>query len=244
VNGFSIHARAQVNASSSANPVVLVHGIGVSSRYMLPTATGLRDRFSVYAPDLPGFGLSTKPKETLDVSALADALAAWMEATRIPPAALVGNSFGCQVVAQAAACHPQRARSAVLIGPTVDPVARAAARQVARWILNAPPEPLSLAPVILRDYRDAGLRRVIETFREALTGRIEEKLPQIRIPTLVMRGAEDAIVPQRWAEEATDLLPLGRLAVIAGAAHTVNYSAPRDYLDQLAEFIARPSAAG
>jgi pimeloyl-ACP methyl ester carboxylesterase len=62
--------------------VVLVHGIGVSSRYMTPIAIELAATCKVYAPDLPGFGLSAKPSRILDVPALADALAAWMRALR------------------------------------------------------------------------------------------------------------------------------------------------------------------
>jgi 2-hydroxy-6-oxonona-2,4-dienedioate hydrolase len=44
-------------------PVVLVHGYGMSSRYMAPLAEALACDFQVYAPDLPGFGRSDGPSE-------------------------------------------------------------------------------------------------------------------------------------------------------------------------------------
>ncbi|HEY2994336.1 MAG TPA: alpha/beta hydrolase [Methylomirabilota bacterium] len=243
VAGRAMHARVSTLALPPHAPVVvLVHGIGVSSRYMVPTAIRLAETCRVYVPDLPGFGLSAKPSGILDVPALADALAAWMRAVRLARAALLGNSFGCQVIAELGARHPALITRAVLQGPTMDPRARSAPRQILRWALNSPFEPAgkwtSLGSVVRQDYRDAGVRRVLATFRVALGDRIEDKLPRLQAPTLVVRGARDPIVPQRWAEEATRLLPRGRLVVVPGAAHTMCFTSP----DQLAS-IVRPFLA-
>ena len=53
-----------------------------------------------------------------------------------------------------------------------------------------------------------------------------------------MRGSNDPIVPQRWAEEATRLLPQGRLAVVPGAFHTVNFSSPLELVRVMVPFLA------
>src|SRR5436190_2195210 len=98
VGGLRMHACAATDAVDGlALPVVLVHGLVVSSRYMLPLAERLADHAHVYAPDLPGFGKSDHPERPLDIAGLADGLAAWMHVTGIPRAALIGNSMGCQV---------------------------------------------------------------------------------------------------------------------------------------------------
>lgn len=61
VNGLLMHAR--VSAEPPDAPVViLVHGVVVSSSYMMPTAELLAPNYRVYAPDLPGYGKSDKPK--------------------------------------------------------------------------------------------------------------------------------------------------------------------------------------
>lgn len=75
---------------------------------------------------------------------------------------------------------------------------------------------------MVRDYADAGMRRTIATFRAALADRIEDKLPLVKVPTLVARGERDVIVPQGWAERVAGLLPRGELVVVPGAGHTVN----------------------
>src|SRR5919109_4238865 len=92
VGELRMHARVSTSpARYHAPPVVLVHGIGITSRYWVPTSVLLAPWFRNYAPDLPGFGLSDKPRRTLAVPQLADSLAAWMRARKLRDAALVGN---------------------------------------------------------------------------------------------------------------------------------------------------------
>src|SRR5207237_1131581 len=126
--------------------------------------------------------------------------------------------------------HPAVVDRVVLQGPTMDPRARTIRHQIWRWAANTPFEPAaawtSLRAVVAQDYRDAGVRRVIATFRHAVRDRIEDKLPRLDVPALVVRGTRDPIVPQRWAEEAARLLPQGRLVVVPGGAHTMNFTSP------------------
>ena len=76
VRGLPMSFRLSADGVSAGGPpVVLVHGLGLSGRYMLPVADRLAPRYPVYLPDLPGFGDSAKPARALDVSGLADALA-------------------------------------------------------------------------------------------------------------------------------------------------------------------------
>jgi pimeloyl-ACP methyl ester carboxylesterase len=207
---------------------------------MVPTAERLASHYRVYAPDLPGFGKSAKPPHALNLSELSDALAAWMQAAGLKSAVLVGNSFGCQIIVDLAVRHPERVERAVLQGPTMDRYRRTALQQVARLLLNDAREPLSLVvPVTLLDYLDAGFSRSWHTFRYALQDRIEEKLPYMRVPTLVVRGSRDPIVPQSWAEEVARLLPEGRLVVIPGALHTANFDAPSEFVRVIRAFLDR-----
>jgi len=233
-----MHARVSEGPTTEGSPtVVLVHGLVVSGRYMLPTLELLAPAFRVYSPDLPGFGKSEKPPRVLDVAGLSDALAAWMGTVGLGSAALVGNSLGCQIVADLAARRPELVERAVLQGPTMDPRARFLPRLAARFLFDAPREPLSLLPIELRDYWAAGTRRGWRTLRHALIDRIEEKLPRVRAPALVVRGSRDPICPQRWAEEVSELLPQGRLAVVPGAAHTLNFAAPAGFAGLIREFL-------
>ncbi|HLH24542.1 MAG TPA: alpha/beta hydrolase [Chloroflexota bacterium] len=236
--GLSLFARVSaLPLPPQAPAVVMVHGLVVSSRYMVPTAKRLARYCRVAIPDLPGYGHSAKPPRALNVPQLADALAAWMVAAGFPRAVLLGNSFGCQVVVDLAVRYPERVARAILVGPTTDPRARTAHQQVGRWLLNLPGEPLGLGLVVARDVWDMGIPRALATFRHMLRDDVAAKLPRVQAPTLVVRGGHDTSVPQRWCEEAVRLLPRARLVVIPGAAHTLNYNSPRRLLRVTLPFI-------
>ncbi len=232
-----MHARVSVEPAG-ASPVILVHGIGVAGRFMVPVAELLASHHRVYVPDLPGFGESDKPARALNLAEPTDALAGWTRAAGLERAAYLGNSFGCQIVADLTLRCPTLIERAVLQGPTMDPQARSAWRQLLRWLDNSRRESPSQALISAREYRRCGVRRLLKTFRYALEERIEEKFPRMQVPTLVVRGSRDPIVPQRWAEEATRLLPEGRLAVIPGMPHTLIYNAPLELARVVLPFLS------
>jgi len=246
VAGLAIHARASIGpARPDVAPVILVHGLGASSRYMIPIAERLAPHFQVHAPDLPGFGLSDKPRRALTLRELADALAAWMEKMGIGQAALIGNSLGNEVIVELALRHPDRVDRLVLQGLTPDPARRSLVQQVWRFFATGLFERSPLAWILAADYVRCGTRRYLRTLGYMLHDPIEAKLPMIRAPVLVVHGGRDRIVSQRWAEEATRLLPRARLAVIPEAAHAINFSYPDAYSDILIPFLSRkPMTSG
>jgi 2-hydroxy-6-oxonona-2,4-dienedioate hydrolase len=231
-----MHARVG-GAHGRREPVVLVHGLVIASRYMVPTALELAPLCPVYAVDLPGYGDSRKPSVPLRLPELADALAAWMDAVSLGSAHLVANSFGCQILGEFALRHRQRVDRLVLQGPTVDPRARTVRQQLARLIRNSSSEGPGLGWISLVDYVKAGMRTIKATIRLAMEDRIEDKLPRIAAPTLVVRGGDDPIVPREWAEEVTRLLPRGELVVLPGLGHTINYTAPKPFVAAMRPFL-------
>ena len=84
---------------------------------------------------------------------------------------------------------------------------------------------LCMGPLARIDYAKAGLRRALLTARVLIRDRIEQRLPLIAAPTLVLHGSRDPVSPQQWAEVAARLLPRGRLVVVAGR-RTVEVSGP------------------
>lgn len=242
VRGLRLHYRATKEDPPGETPVVLVHGLAVSHRYLMPLAAQLASRYPVRAVDLPGFGLSEGPRAVLDVPALADRLAEWMRAAESAPAVLIANSFGTQIAVDLAYRHPDLVRSLVLVGPTMDPRARSMGRQALRWLRGAPHEdPLQL-PILLRDLADAGLFRAVRTLRMALRDPVEDKLPGVRVPTLVTRGELEAVTPQAWAEEVARLLPCGELAIVPSSPHDAVYTAAAQLADIAVPFLERTAA--
>src|SRR5262249_54124687 len=147
VDGLRVH----ISSGGSGDPVVLVHGFGVSGTYMLPLARALAGRFSVFVPDLPGYGRSERPAAPLGIRGLADARAGCLDALGLDRPALVANSLGCQIVTRLAVARPDRAGPLVLIGPTIDPERRKARRQVLAGLRELGREPLSLVAIAAHD---------------------------------------------------------------------------------------------
>lgn len=221
---------------SGAPVVILVHGLALSGQYMVPTAEELAPFCKVYVPDFPGFGDSGKPSRVLDVPGIADSLAAWMEAMGLEEGTLLGNSFGCQIIGEFAVRYPQKTRRTVLQGPTTDPEERTWLMQFIRWRQNAKYNPARMSDVADIDYAKCGLVRALATFEFSLRHQLEQRLPLIEAPTRVVRGVEDPICRQDWAERVERLLPDGELVLIPGA-HTLVFTHPEELVSAVRSFI-------
>jgi 2-hydroxy-6-oxonona-2,4-dienedioate hydrolase len=218
VDGHRLHARAWTTGERPT--VVLVHGMVVSSRYLVPIAERLVSRLDVWAPDQPGFGESEGHDVEPRPGPLAVALVAWMDAIGLDRVSLLGNSFGCQVATELAMRWPDRVDRLVLSSPTTDPTARSVVSQLARFRREAT-QSNDLRRVMRTDYRAAGVRRALATFRAVRDDRLEDRLPYVTVPTLVVRGTDDPIVPRPWAEEVTRLLPHAQLVELEGMPHAM-----------------------
>jgi 2-hydroxy-6-oxonona-2,4-dienedioate hydrolase len=236
LNGYKIHM-LQSNQQHDGIPIILVHGLAVSSRYMEPLAEELAKTYTVYAPDLPGFGKSTDPKNTLTIQQLTDILMQLMKKLGIKKAVLLGNSFGCQIVVDFAVRYPKMLTHAILAGPTMDEKDRTFLQQTMRLFADLPREPISYIPVILRESIDVGLHRILKNTDYSLEDPVEKKLPKINVPTLVIRGEKDPIVPQRWTDTVAKSIPHAKSVTIPKAGHVINYNSPKKFSEHIALFL-------
>jgi pimeloyl-ACP methyl ester carboxylesterase len=204
---------------------------------MQPLARILADETRVYAPDLPGYGESEANGCGTDVPSLAAVLDRWMDVAGLSQAIIVANSFGCQIAARLAASYPHRVRDLVLLGPVVEPSARSLPVLMVRGLINSFIEPPSLGPIIARDLLAMGIPRAISLLQSMLTDRIEDTLPSISAPTLIVRGEKDPLVSTRWIEALARRLSAGRAAAIPDAGHALNYNAPVRVAQLVRDFI-------
>jgi 2-hydroxy-6-oxonona-2,4-dienedioate hydrolase len=204
---------------------------------MLPTLVRLADDFEVWAPELPGFGKSDKPQHVLNIHELADTLAEWARVTDIERAVFLGNSLGCQVIIDLAVRYPTLVDAAILVGPTVDTTSRTMIQQLWRGLRDLVHEPWSLWRILVRDYLRTGTRRMYLTFRFALQDEVLVKCPDVRAPTLVVRGGYDTVAPAWWIEELARTIPDAQVAVIPKGTHASNYTAANELAQLTKDFL-------
>lgn len=114
VTGQTIH----YTRHGQGKPLILVHGFAGSIytwRHLIPL---LSDRYTVYALDLLGFGLSDKPADgNYDMDDQGDLLIGFMETLNLQSAHLIGHSMGGVIIAFVAIAAPSKAESLVMIEP-------------------------------------------------------------------------------------------------------------------------------
>ena len=98
------------------SPVLFIHGLGSSGyiewRFTLPA---LAARHRVFAPDLPGFGRSQKPRARYGIGYFARVLDRYLEGRRLRSAAVVGTSLGGRIALELAVQYPELVSKLVLV---------------------------------------------------------------------------------------------------------------------------------
>lgn len=227
VQGLNIFTRyAEDGKNNSELPVIFIHGLAVSGRYVIPLAKVLKENRNIYFPDLPGFGKSSKPDKVYNIEELAHFVVEWMAAAGIKKAVFMANSLGCQIITYIGHLYPEKCDRLILVSPTMDPNCRSGFMQALRLARNQFHEPVSINFVILRDFLDCGPRRTLITLKYGLADQQEARLSKIKIPVLVMKAGKDPIVPESWAKLAVDLLPDAYYVLIKDKGHVLHYNSP------------------
>lgn len=236
VAGNRMHVRTLGQGHSSRPPAVLVHGWGVSSRYLLPLARRLAPTRHVFIPDLPGHGASGHPRRALTIGELADVLLRWMDASALERPLLIGNSMGCQVIVDLAARHPERVGAAILLGPTLHD-GHGLVRQAVHLLADIPRERPSLIPLVAWDYLRMGPRLLIQELRHMFADQMLEKAARVQAPCLVVRGERDPVVPRAWAQRVAASLRAGGVREVRRHGHALNYSAAEELMAIIRPFL-------
>jgi pimeloyl-ACP methyl ester carboxylesterase len=222
---------------------VLVHGIGMGHRYWSDLAEALAREGRVLALDLPGFGDAPDTEHPLSMPESGEYLAALLEGEDLHDVVLVGHSMGAQIVAETAARHPERVGAVVLIAPTVNPRERSAALQALRLLQDESMSKPKVLALSLRSYLQAGPRWYFAKLRLMIAHRVEDALPKVSAPALVIRGEDDHVSPRGWAQQVSRLLPRGRYVEVPHRGHETMVTAG----EQVAKLIsahARGEAVG
>ena len=159
-----------------------------------------------------------------------------MDAVGLGRVTLIGNSMGCQIIADTALHHPDRVDRLVLIGPVIDPAARTPGQLISRVVRDVVYERVSLGVIVLVDYARMG-HRLFQEYKHMLRYPLEKVLPKIKVPCMLVRGEHDPVASQMWLEEAARLMATSSLITIPNSGHAVHYSTSDQFVESIAPFL-------
>jgi pimeloyl-ACP methyl ester carboxylesterase len=254
IAGHRVHYLAEGPATGPA--VVLVHGLGGHAEDWLNLARPLtRAGFRVYMPDLLGYGRSEKPRDfSFSVHDEAELVVGFMDALGIRQADVGGWSMGGGIVQHVAFRHPGRVRRLILFDSIgllekpqwnvhlFTPHSAAELDQLDALLMPHPPVvPAFVARDILRvsEQRAWVIDRALDTM---LTGQdaTDTMLPQLKMPVLLVWGAEDRIVPLSQGQTMQRMIPQSQLEVLKGCGHLVPVQCSAAIAPRMLAFLQQP----
>ncbi len=241
VNGRDVH----YYTAGQGEPLVVIHGGGGDARTWQKNIVELSEKYTVYAPDLPGYGGSQRLAGDYYIPELSDFIGSFASSLGLERFYLVGHSMGGGVALDYALKSPQKIKKLVLVSSLC------LGREIAFWVR------LFSIPAILRSVGvlTISILKSIKWMAERLNpaefimplspasmtvgGNIstirqqsvvlKDRLAEVAMPTLLVWGSRDPIVPVRHAYQAAKVIPNCQVKVFENCGHNV-------HREELAEF--------
>jgi pimeloyl-ACP methyl ester carboxylesterase len=249
-----------LQVSGDGHPLVLVHGFPLNSNMWAPQLGGLASSARVIAPDLRGHGGSEVVPGPYSMDLLADDCASLLETMGVDePVTLCGLSMGGYVAFSFFRRHPKRLRALILAATRAgadSPEGKAGREQAAATaqtqgtgaIMNnmlakvLAPSTNSENPALSGRVRQIMEGNSLESYVGDLLGMRDRQdstptLSQIDIPTLILHGAEDQLIPSSEAETMHRAIDGSQLRILPSSGHLLNLEEPEQFNLAVEEFL-------
>lgn len=221
------------NGQAPGPPLVLLHGITGSSADWRHVAVHLAG-YRLIAFDARGHGESDwDPEENYAVDMHFADVATALDALAIDECTLAGFSMGGGVAILAAAAMPERVKALAVIDAYPYPSQTPGSARIARRVSTTPPGS-GFDPAISRHFHElleAGF---------ATRADLGPMWREVACPTVIVRGAESAVLPEDTAAAMVADLPHARLVTIPGVGHGIPYAKPAE-LAAILSSLAEPT---
>jgi pimeloyl-ACP methyl ester carboxylesterase len=247
-----------------AEPVLMINGLGAARQAWHIQVAALSQQFRVYSYDNRDVGETGAGEDPLPsgygVGRFAADATGLVEALGIGPVHVIGASMGGAIAQELALARPDLVRSAQIVcsWPRTDPWLgelfgrwKAIFREMGplAWAQNSwlwvfthrwYRDPLHLESLV-RDTATYPHPQTAEMFERQSDAAIAfdalDRLPAIRVPVLVVAGAEDIFTPPRYSEQIVAAIPGARLTVLPAVGHGMFWETPEAFNATLLEFL-------
>lgn len=245
VQGSNVHFRDTIKAS--ARTIVFLHGAGGTHHSWRDQWAGLKGGARLVIPDLPGHGLSGGAARR-SVGEYAAWLADFVREVLPGGFLLAGHSMGGCVALQAAVDRIRGLEALILVGSgaklKVAPAIREGiagrfpeyGRELVESMTADASSPY-LKDDLTKDLLSTPPATFLADFEACDAFDVRGRLGEIRVPTLVITGAEDRLAPLRYAEFLATRVAGAVLKIVPGAGHMVMLEKPNEVNDVLSAFV-------
>ncbi len=238
-------------------PLILIHGIGSSHQVWLHLFPALTKKFRVIAGDTRGHGNSSKPKGEYSIKLFTEDWAQLIEFLGLDSAYLMGASMGGAIAMQTALDHAEKVKALILVDtwayPHPDFVAHIKKRievleegTLSEYMELTMPfvysrQFLKEKPQIIDEHgarlAKTNLDALKASCRALLDFDVRERILQIKIPTLVIVGTNDLLLPPLHSEFISGCIEGSRYTAIKGAGHLPHVERPEEFVKAVFHFL-------
>lgn len=257
--------RVHYQEKGSGTPLILIHGYSSSVFTWKDQFDVLSRKFRVIALDLKGFGFTSKPDGDYSRRAQGELVAAFLDRLNIGSAWLVGNSMGGETALNVAVLHPDRVLGLVLIdsaGVQVPGRTSLAPAYLQIPVIGRLLTALALTSDKLvreglqksffddskvTDDRVAYYYQPLKTRGGQLAATrartqfgdfpIEDKLSSIKVPTLIIWGDHDELIPLEAGKKLNSVIRESKLVVFENCGHVPQEEMPERVAAEITNFI-------
>jgi len=265
-NGIDIYYETH----GTGQPLVLIAGLGYPAWEWHRMVPHLAEFFQVITLDNRGVGKSSKPAGPYSASLLAADTIALLDQLGIQQAVIVGHSMGGFIAQEIAVTYPQRVSNLVLCstnfgGPHHIPITPEAwgvlsdvtSDPVTRFknglVVSTAPSFVEKNPEIIQQWLEWRIQNPVDLVGYqaqmaiglgllAEAASFEHKLPAIKVPTLIVFGEHDKVVPAANASLLARQIPNSRVAILPSAGHFFPIETPEEAARIFVEFIHQEAA--
>jgi 3-oxoadipate enol-lactonase len=208
-------------------PLLLIVGLATDISEWDGIIRWLAKTYKVLAFDNRGAGRTDKPDTLYSIEMMADDTAGLMQALGIQQAHILGISMGGRIALALALQHPKSVKKLVLVSTS--------ARSIKNWrryffgILSSMP--------IFRSKYPQPHYAFVRQRQASFVYNCTDKLHELHIPTVIMHGKKDRIVPYKLAEEMYTGIKGSKMLAFAGGHLFFFMKERQQFLDAIAEFV-------
>lgn len=250
------HKIRYLESGHSKGTLVLVHGLGASAERWDKVIPTFSEKYHVVVPDLIGFGYSDKPLADYTPEFFSEFLEKFFYASGIEKPYIIGSSLGGQITAEYASANPENLKKLVLVSPAG--VMKQSTPALDAYIMAAlyPNEQSAknafemmegsgkeVDEKIVQNFIDRmHLPNAKLAFMSTVLGLknaeiITKKLQFIEIPTLIIWGSDDPVIPIEHSKEFVSAIKDCRFYKMDGCGHTPYVQDPSTFVSAVMNFL-------